>query len=179
GPPGELEVAIRGHRALRQLDPVAPVSQRRRLDRVVRGGEARERRARIELDREADRIQWAARRMLDGRRDARCIRYLVRVGRPADAGRRSGNRRARDVAWAHDHREPQTELPRVVSDGLLILDLDADRGAGSDVGDRRGEDVRPLLLDEARTPALLLGLLVLRLRGGALLDDAFDQPVAD
>src|SRR5947208_784976 len=87
-------------------------------------------------------------------------------------------RSVKSVASGADHREPQAEAPRVVPDGLLVLDLDADRGAGSDVGDRRGEDVRPLLLDEARAPAFVLRLLVLRLRRSPLLDDALDQPVA-
>src|SRR5215470_970983 len=146
---------------------------------MVGGVQTGKRSARVQLDREAHRIQRAARRMLHRRRDARRVRHLVRVRRPPGTRRWPRDRRTRNVAGADDHWKPQAELPRVVSDGLLVLDLDADRGAGRNVRHRRGEDVGPFLLDEARAPAVLLGLLVLRLRGGSLLDDALDQSVAD
>src|SRR5262249_12803260 len=57
--------------------------------------------------------------------------------------------------------------------------LDRDGRARRDVGQRRGEDVRPLLLDEARALAFLLGLLVGGFRGSALPDDTVDDPVPD
>ena len=78
--PHQLEVAVRGHGALRELDPVASVHQRRRLDRVVRGGEARQRSAGIQLDREADWIQRAARRVGGRGRDPRGVRHIDGVG---------------------------------------------------------------------------------------------------
>ena len=146
---------------------------------MIRGRQPRERCPRIQLDREADGIQRAPRRVLDRGRDPRGVGHLDRIGRPAGAAGRSGHRCARDVAWTHHHREAQTELARVVSNGLLVLDLDRDRGAGRDVRDRRREDVGPLLLDEARAPALVFRLLVLRLGRRPLLNHALDQPVAD
>ena len=92
----------------------------------------------VELDPEADGIEHASRGMLDWRSETRRVRYLVRSG---------------NVARADDHGKAQPKLPPVVSDGLLVLDLDGDRGAGRNVGDRGREDVGPLFLDEARALA--------------------------
>src|SRR5437867_8778039 len=118
----------------------------------------------VELDPEADGIEDASRGMLDRRSDTRRVRYLVRSG---------------NVARADDHGKAQPELPAVVSDGLLVFDLDGDRGAGRNVGDRGREDIGPLFLDETRPLALVLRLLVLRLGRCALPDDTLDRAITD
>ena len=140
--------------------------------------ECRERHAGIELDAKAYRVDRATARWSDERRDSRSIGDGIGVGRPAWPAR-DGQRHAGDVAWTDDHREAESEAPRVVPYGVLILDLDRDGRTGRDVGQRRGKDVRPLLLDEARALAFMLGLLVGGLGRGALLDDTVDDPVSD
>ena len=62
---------------------------------------------------------------------------------------------------------------------LLIFDLHQHGFAGPDIGDRVGEDVRPLLFGERRLLSVLLGLLVDDARLLPLLDLADHDAVAD
>jgi hypothetical protein len=62
---------------------------------------------------------------------------------------------------------------------LLVFDLHHHGLVRPDIGDRVGEDVRPLLLDQARLLAGRLGLLVGVAGAGAVLDVADDDALAD
>ena len=178
GLPDQLEIAIGRHLDVLEADLEASPVERRGVDAMVGRLECRERHAGIELDAKAYRVDRATARWSDERRDSRSIGDGIGVGRPALPAR-DGQRHAGDVAWTDDHREAESEAPRVVPYGVLILDLDRDGRTGRDVGQRRGKDVRPLLLDEARALAFMLGLLVGGLGRGALLDDTVDDPVPD
>ena len=93
-------------------------------------------------------------------------------------------RRARERALARDVARPDDHRERVLRDAVLALDQfdggDAhpDRGARLDVRDRLREDVRTLLLEQARDDAGLARLLVDRLRDRAFLDLALDDLLA-
>ncbi len=67
----------------------------------------------------------------------------------------------------------------VEAQALLIFDLHDDGLVRADIGDAVGEDVRPLLLDEARSFPFGLGGLVDLARLPAFLDLAFDQALSD
>jgi hypothetical protein len=77
------------------------------------------------------------------------------------------------------HRQPQRELVSCLLDRLLIFDLHQHGFAGADIGDRIGEDVRPLLLGQRR----LLPRCARRFIDDAgllpLLDVADDDAIAD
>jgi hypothetical protein len=68
--------------------------------------------------------------------------------------------RLREVARRHHQRHPQRELVAGLPHRLLVLDLHDHGVARPDIGDRIGEDVRPLLLDKAGLLARGLRLLV-------------------
>ena len=101
-----------------------------------------------------------------------------RVGRPA-AARALGERRTGDVARADRHREAQREGARVVPQGLLVLDFDDHVLLRADVGDARGEDIGPFLLEQRRAPPGVARRLVVLLGGAALADLALDHALAD
>ena len=64
------------------------------------------------------------------------------------------------VARGDHHRHPQRELVAGLMHRLLIFDLHQHGFAGADIGDRVGEDVRPLLFGQRRLLPVALGLLV-------------------
>ena len=66
-----------------------------------------------------------------------------------------------------------------IEHALLVFDLDADRLARRDVGQRSGENVRTLLFDQRGALARLLGLLIGFSRLRPFLDLPFDDALAD
>ena len=80
---------------------------------------------------------------------------------------------------ADDHREDELVPAVGVGQRVEVADVDVDLLARLDVGDRLGEDVRPLLGQQRGDVALALGLLVDLLGLLALADDAADLPLAD
>ncbi len=78
--------------------------------------------------------------------------------------------RLRIVARAYDQRDAQREGAGGLLHRRLIFELHQDGFAGRDIGDRVGEDVRPLLLDQRGLVTGGLGLFVDRARGLPLLD---------
>src|SRR5438132_683552 len=74
----------------------------------------------------------------DRRRDALGIRHAQRA---------CGN-----VARADDHGKAQREAAAVEAQDLLVLEFHHHDLARADVGHLRGEDVRPLLVEERRAP---------------------------
>jgi hypothetical protein len=66
----------------------------------------------------------------------------------------------RIVTRSDHHRHPQREFISRLMNGLLIFDLHEHGFAGADIGDRVGEDVRPLLLGECSLLSVPLCLLV-------------------
>ena len=83
------------------------------------------------------------------------------------------------VARGDHHRHPQRELVAGLCDRLLIFDLHQHGFAGADIGDRVGEDVRPLLFGQRRLLSILFGLFVDDLGLLPLLDVADHDAVAD
>jgi hypothetical protein len=134
------------------------------LDLVAGHGPVVDRRAGLGDDLDADVVAAAQPVAEHGRGDPRAVRD------PAAAG---------DVARADDGGEHELVLAGVVAEGLGVADLDLDRGAAGDVGDRLGEDVGALLLEQGGGVAGVAGLAVDRGRLGALADLAGDHAVAD
>src|SRR4029077_14904519 len=69
-----------------------------------------------------------------------------------------------------DHWQPQRELVAVLLYRLLVFDLHQHGFAGADIGDRVGENVRPLLFGQRR---------LLPVGAGALVDHAGLVPLPD
>ncbi len=147
-----------------------------------------ERKAGVEMYRD---LGWIDRRVLGGiehgRRDAVAVRDRIdmacaptfarplAVGLEVDAlhdGRWV-------IAWSHHHRHAQRELAAVLLHRLLIFDLHQHRFARTDIGDRIGEDIRPLLLGQRGLLTVALGVLVDDAGLLPLLDVADDDAVAD
>jgi hypothetical protein len=89
------------------------------------------------------------------------------------------HRRAGDVAWPHRHGEAESELSVLISDGLLVLDLDDDAFPGFDVRHGGREDIWAFLLHKAGSCAVLLRLFVGPLGFVPLLDLSFNHALAD
>ena len=87
--------------------------------------------------------------------------------------------RLRQVTRRHHQRHPQRELVTGLAHRLLVFDLHDHGFARPDIGDRVGEDVRPLLFDEARLLAGGLRLLVNLAGLLPLLDVAHDDALSD
>ncbi len=179
--PGQLEVAVGRHHV--RIEPHDARIVRRRIDRhgVMRALHVAQRKAGVEMHGDGDRIgRRLERRIKHWRGDAIAIRHRVADATPAAGSEVDGLRDRRRAVARRDHeRHPQRgDIARAVH-RLLVFDLDHDRFAGSDIGDRVGKDVRPLLLHERRLAAGALGLLVDRLGLDALLDLADHDAVAD
>ena len=117
------------------------------------------------------------------RRDAVAVRH--RIGRRRAPAAAVGAQvdalhdRRRIVARADHQRHPQREFVAGLLHRLLIFDLHQHGFAGADIGDRVGEDVRPLLLGQRGLLAVRAGLLVDDAGLLPLLDVADDDAVAD
>jgi hypothetical protein len=155
---------------------------------VIEAGDPLRREARREVDGDPHGIDLALARLQHRRRDATGIRHPIGIRGPAGARLRRRlvgiggylrDRPARDVAGAHHHREAQAVGAGVDVHAVLILDLQRDRLARPDIGDRGGEDVGPLALHQAGMLAVRRGLLIDGLGLLPLLDLADDLPVAD
>ena len=181
--PHQLEVAVGGYRPLGQRDMKArAVGVAGLLDayRVITAAQIGQRHTGAQVDGQADRIDGALPGALHRRRDLRCIRDLIGVGRPATGqGDLFGNRLTGDITRRHHHRKAQGEHPIAVGHRLLVLDLDTDLAPGVDIGHRGGEDIRPLLLDQAGPLAGGLGRLIGLACLGLGLDIALDNALTD
>ena len=87
--------------------------------------------------------------------------------------------RRRVITGCDDQRHAQRELITGLMHRLLILNLHDHGFFRSDIGDRVGKDVRPLLFHQARLLAGRLRLLVRGARLRPLLDLADDDALAD
>ena len=179
GRPDQLEIAVRRHGVAGQRRQVA------RLARLVDGNcvvgtlDRGQREAGVDGHAEPDRVDLAHGGVEHGGDDPLGVGHSVGASRPARRAQADGLDRAGNEARAHHHGEAQPEAAVVVDQHLLILDLDGDLLAGPDVGDRRGEDVRPLALQQTGLLAFLLRRLVNPAGFLALLDAALDDAVAD
>ncbi len=99
-----------------------------------------------------------------------------RLGRLRLVGDRAA---CRVIAGRHREREAQPVLAVVDGERLLVLDQDAHVLAGPDVGDRVGEEIGALLLDQRRFPAFALGLRIHAPRLFLFLHLPFDHAAAD
>ena len=117
------------------------------------------------------------------RRDAVAVRHRIGRGRaPAAAvGPKVDalHDRRRIVARADHHRHPQREFVAGLMHRLLIFDLHQHGFAGADIGDRVGEDVRPLLFGQRGLLSVAPRLLVDDAGLLPLLDVADHDAVAD
>ena len=86
---------------------------------------------------------------------------------------------ARYEAWRQGHRESKREFALIVSRHLQKTDLDQNFLPGSDVCDRCGEEVRPLLFDETGLLSGISRALICSLGLFALLNLAFDAAPTD
>jgi len=113
----------------------------------------------------------------DRRGDARGVRNLPGVGRPARA--LATLRVTRDVAGSHHHREDERVEAVLPGQDLGVADGDVHGGPGFDVGHRLGEDVGALLVQKRGHVPLLAGLLVDAPGLVAGFDQAADGPLPD
>ena len=85
-----------------------------------------------------------------------------------------------DIARSDHHWKSELKLSVVIPDGLLVLDFNRNPFAGTDVGDRGGKDVGPLLFDQTGAFSLLFGLLIdLLTTLTPLFDLSLDDPFPD
>ena len=103
---------------------------------------------------------------------------VVRVGDPALG---VGGPRRGAVGVARSHYRGVDELVHALrgDEQLGVAERDVDLVAGEDIGDVHLEDVRALLLQQARGAALAAGLLVVGARLLPLLDHRLDRARAD
>ena len=116
--------------------------------------------------------------MLDGDRDLMPgLRALRRDGRcHTVAVRHAGGR---NEARSDDRRDDQLEGAIAIGEGLDVLALvELDRRPGHQVRQRLGEDVGPLLVEQARQLAGVARRLVAPTRVLAALDVGLDDPIA-
>ena len=118
-------------------------------------------------------VTWCARR-LPAQRDIAGLRRLEQRQRP---GARHGRRRRRE-AGRHDHRKAIAHAAALESDPVPVADLDHDRFAGADVGDRGDEDVGAGRCQQPGPAALARRLAVDLLRGLPFHDPADHLPAA-
>ena len=182
--PGQLEIAVRRHRAFGKADDARAVIGLFGLDRVVMALDLAEREAGLQPHRDAGRIDRRVGRGVEHfGRDAVAVRHGIGFGRAPAAAVGPEVDALHDrrgiVARRDHHRHPQRELVAGLLDRLLIFDLHQHGFAGADIGDRVGEDVRPLLFGQRRLLSVLLRLLVDDLGLLPLLDVADHDAVAD
>ena len=184
GLPGQLEIAIRRHRAFGKPDNARAGIGLFGLHRVMVALDLAERKARLQAHSDAG---WIDRRVGRGvqhfRRDAVAVRNGIGFDRtPAAAigpevdALHDGNG---IVAGGDHHRHPQRELVAGLLNRFLIFDLHQNGFAGADIGDGVGEDVRPFLFGQRRLLSILLRLFVDDRRLLPLLDVADHDAVAD
>ncbi|MGY3122695.1 hypothetical protein ACVWXQ_006632 [Bradyrhizobium sp. S3.14.4] len=182
--PGQLEIAVGGHGAVSERDDSRRIVRALDLDVMVVTPDLAEREACLQAHRDAGRID---RRVSGGiqhrRRDTVAVRHRLRIGRaPARAVRAEVDAlhdRRRIVARPDHQRQPQRIFIAGLMHRLLIFDLHQHGFAGTDIGDRIGEDVRPLLLGERGLLAGTARLLVDHPCLLPLLDVADDDAVTD
>ena len=82
------------------------------------------------------------------RRDHRGIRYAIGIGRPATAFTvwqcAAGN-----IAWRQRHRESNAELAIFIANIFQVFDFDDHALARGDIRHAGGEEIGPLLLNQA------------------------------
>ena len=143
-----------------------------------------EREAGLQPHRDAGRIDRRVGRGVEHhRRDAVAVRHGIGFAR-APAAAIGPEVDALDdrrgiVARPDHHRHPQRELVAGLLDRLLIFDLHQHGFAGADIGDRIGEDVRPLLFGQRRLLAVPRRLFIDDAGLLPLLDVADDDAIAD
>ncbi len=192
--PGELEVAIGRHRAVGERHDARCGIDRVELDGVMMALHLAEREAGREAHRDPGRVDRRMQRGVEHRRrDAvavwhrrhriGAIRHRIGDARaPAVLARTQVDalhHRRRIEARTDHERHAQREFAARLAHRLLVFDLHQHGLARADIGDRIGEDVRPLLLGQRGLAALLARLLVGDARGLALLDVADHDAVAD
>ena len=116
-------------------------------------------------------------------RDAVAVRHRIGFGRTPAAAIAPEVDALHDgrgiVARSDHHRHSQRKFVAGLLNRFLIFDLHQHGFAGADIGDRVGEDVRPLLFGQRRLLPVLLCLLVDELGLLPFLDVADHDAVAD
>ena len=182
--PGQFEIAVGRHRAFGKANDARAGVRFFGLDRMMVALDLAEREAGLQPHGDAGRIDRRVRRGVEHfGRDAVAIRHGIGFGRTPAAAVGPEVDALHDgcgiVARGDHHRHPQRELVAGLLDRLLIFDLHQHGFAGADIGDRVGEDVRPLLFGQRRLLSVLLRLFVDDLGLLPLLDVADHDAVAD
>ena len=181
--PGQLEVAVGRHRPLGEPDQARVRATLLDAHLVMVAPDLAEREAGLQADRDRHGIGRRARPRVEHRRlDPLAVRHGIGGGAPALPARRKVDGlqdRLRIVARRDDERHAQREAVGRLPHRLLVLDLHQNGLARADIGDRVGEQVRPLLLEERRLSPGGLRLRIDRARLLALLDVADHDAVAD
>ena len=184
GFPGQLEIAIGRHRAFREPDDARGVVRAFDFDLMMVALDFAERETGLQAHGDLGRID---RRVVRGvehrRRDAVAVRHRIGRGRAPSAAVAAKVDALHDrrgiIARADHHRHAEGKRIAGLMHRLLIFDLHQHGFAGTDIGDRVGEDIRPLLLGQRRLLPVLPRLLVDHARLLPLLDLADDDAVAD
>ena len=181
--PHQLEIPVGRERSYAQRNFVTVVVPLLDIDRVIAALDLAHRKAGIEFDMQRDGITQRLTLRHDRRRNARCVRHLVCIRRPARAlwrvrVRRFRLRRARNVARADDGRKTQTDRGIFVAQRLLIFDFHGQGLARSEIRHAAGKDVGAFLLHERRPAAAIARRLVFGARLGALTDLPFDLAIS-
>ncbi len=182
--PGQLEVTIGGDSAISERDDTRRVVGTLDLDVMVVAPDLAEREAGLQAHRDAGRVD---RRIPGGVQDCRGDAIAVghgigRRGAPAGAVLAEVDAlydRCRIVARSDHQRHAERIFIAGLVHRLLIFDLHQHGLAGTDIGHRIGEDVRPLLLGQRGLLARAARLLVDHASPLPLLDVADDDAVAD
>jgi hypothetical protein len=111
-------------------------------------------------------------------RDLGRVGRTIGVGVAAQANHGRAGLHARDLARREHHRQPQLPLVADPAGHGVPAQLDADRGAGRDAGDRLREHVGAVAVDDRGHRACAHRGLVGSVGGGAWLDGASDRAVA-
>ena len=177
--PLEFEVLVRDGVVRLQRDGGLGRADAGDLHVMALGVEPPERDACVEVNGDADIVARADVGLQDGRRDAGGIGHTVGVRGPAAGTGGCGHWGAGDEPRPDDHWEDVLVFAVDVGKRLDVLDDDLDLIVGQDVADALCEDVRSLLLEEARALPRGDGLLVDLPGFLAGLDDAPHGAVTD
>ena len=178
--PHQLEILVGRDAALRERERRRVVAGPLQRDLMIGARDVAEREAGIERHLDRNGIDL---RRLGGiehrRRDAVAVRHRIARQRLAAVIDRRDLAALGIVAGRDDQREAQRIDACVLLHRLLIFDADDDRFVRADIGHRVGEDVGPLLLDQARLLPGVLGGLIGPLGVVAAFDLALDHARAD
>ena len=155
--PFEGEIAASGRDAAGEADVVGvAIVSLGRLDRVGGALERAERKARPEIDAQIDRVAAAA--DVD---QGQTVHHLFGPGLIGGGHEMAELFLANSVVARRDReRHAEGKAFTIKTHAALILNLNRDQAFGGNVGDRRLEEVGPVLIDQPCRLALGLGLLV-------------------